>query len=234
MIQNIQNLEGQVNIDLTLPAENIRMDLTSTLEIHTNKALILFQGQRDPDKQSFPPLTYFSRTCHSLIDAVMADDPHADYSLIQIEKQMDICDQKINQQLEKIIKIEERAKYLGYHINFAKCINPATLPLKFGNEYGRMGARLIAQFDKMNVRAMALRLNSMITRKTYETMIRSNGERPIRYLFELARISKISGVTRTQHKAGAAEAFEALEKKGKIPENVISGELRSVLTSIQK
>ena len=217
----------------TVDNQHIEIETEAVVEISTNQGLQLFRGHKDSSKPPTPSLTSFTRNCRPLIMAAQNDDPYADNALLHIEKQLEICKKQftVKQQFfeERVTALEKEANVQFKNI---KSANPVSLPLKFGNEYAKQAALLVARIDKQVLIALALRGLGELNRATFGTNVHNGLIKPVRHLFHLAQAARISGVSRTDFRNGTQSSVEAEEKFGALSEDVLRGERRPELIHI--
>ncbi len=204
----------------------LRSDTRMTLQTRQAQKLVLGR-KRAKGVQPIVGLLDFGRRMKLLWLSAQADDPYADWYLLQIEESINDA-KKI--MLEKKQWLDEVLNSMeGFDVDVAQSIEPIQVPIVFQNPYGYMGAYLVADYDKLCCSIFTAGHIGLIDRKTAHSLTDAAGK-SVRRTFNLAAKWKFTGVTRQDIKNGNPNAEKAIETHGKCPDPVLSKTKRAKIS----
>jgi integrating conjugative element protein (TIGR03761 family) len=201
---------------------------STRMTIQTRQAQKLVLGRRrSKDIQPIIGLLDFGRRMKLLWLSAQADDPYADWYLLQIEESINEAKKVMvdkRQWLDEVLSSMD-----GFEIDVAQSIEPIQVPIVFQNPYGYMGAYLIADYDKLCCSVFTAGHIGLIDRKTAHRLTEMAGK-AVRRTFNLAAKWKFTGVTRQDIKDSNPSAENAIETHGKCPEPIIAKTKRAKIS----
>jgi integrating conjugative element protein (TIGR03761 family) len=193
--------------------------------IQTRQAQKLVAGRkREKNIAPIIGLMEFGRRMKLLWMSAEANDPYADWHLVQIEDSIN----------EARVLIQEKKAWLddvllsmdGFEIEVASSLKPINVSIYFQNPFGYMGAFLIKDFDALACSVFTARHLGIIDRSTAESMINTAGK-AIRRTFVLVSQWKFTGVTRDDIQQDNQNAKRALDLYGECPADILSKDRRA-------
>jgi integrating conjugative element protein (TIGR03761 family) len=183
-----------------------------TLTLHTHHAARIWQGRTA--REGVHPIMgmagYISVT--NLIKQTSAhDDPYADWAMLQLEEKLLQAKAgmlQLTQQLDRVKQDLPTQIDMGDNLN----IHPVTLPLYIGSQLGFLAVYLLTDYDTLVRRTLLAHHTALIGRVDMEAWIE-------RY--------RHAGVTRDDMAANNARAYEAIDKFGLPPQDILEGLRRS-------
>lgn len=197
-----------------------------TLTLHTHHAARLWQGRtaREGVHAIMGMAGYISVT--NLIKQTSAhDDPYADWAMLQLEEKLLQAKAgmlELSQQLDRVKQDLPTQIDMGDNLN----IHPVTLPLYIGSQLGFLAVYLLTDYDTLVRRTLLAHHTALIGRVDMEAWI-DDGAHLLRSLFGLTQRFRHAGVTRDDMAANNARAYEAIEKFGLPPQDILEGLRRS-------
>jgi integrating conjugative element protein (TIGR03761 family) len=209
----------------TQPSQPGRLRGSYSITLHTRQAQRLFRGRRKTDdKPGIIGLTAFSAIMTRVWEAAGADDPYADWFLLQVERAIEETRKLVHtrqQDVDKHLSSRERVK-----IEVASSLEPVVLPLNFPTPYGYMGAYLIEDFDQLVLSLLTAVHVALIPRDTAMATL-SNTSRAIRRAFLTPAHHKLLGITRKDIVMTTQRGAQAITAMGNLPPEILEGTLRS-------
>jgi integrating conjugative element protein (TIGR03761 family) len=194
------------------------------LYVQTRQAQRLVMGRAaNGDQPAIIGLVRFGMRVRQLWSASAADDPYADWFLLQTLENLESGREELGRmhvELEALLQ-----GILGVDIAVAESLKPARVPLQFANPYGYMGAYLIADYDRFVRAVLTARHVGLLDRDGSERRL-SQGGRLVRRAFASLQRYKHCAVTRDDMAGNTARAREALAAMGPLPAEVLKGDLR--------
>ncbi len=213
----------------------IRYVNRSTLTVHTPEALMFCRSKAQfpgNDKAPWKPnIFYFGNNMNKIWANAKADDPYAEFALIQVEKKLD----KTSQRLSLFERLAKRMKSrwqvpAGLDIQSCETIEPLTLAMGgkvFNTPHSKSLIVLIARFDALVGELKSLKQFNIVKNKRFHTIVRK-ATKSMRAVIQETHGYKATGVTRydifNKTKLGA----EAIEQLGMIPLAVLNRDEYSV------
>ena len=198
---------------------------TTRMEIQTRQAQKLVTGRRrGKDVNPIIGLMDFGRRMKLLWLSAEADDPYADWHLVQVEDSIQEARELIKEKkvwLDDVLNAME-----GIEVEIAQSLHPINISIYFQNPFGYMGAYLVKEYDSLACSVFTARHLGLIDRATSESIIDKTGK-AIRRTFTLVTLWKFTGVTREDVKQDNQNAKRALETHGECPAEVISKKKRA-------
>jgi integrating conjugative element protein (TIGR03761 family) len=198
---------------------------TTRMEIQTRQAQKLVTGRRrGKDVNPIIGLMDFGRRMKLLWLSAQADDPYADWHLLQVEDSIQHARELIKEKkvwLDDVLNAME-----GIEIEIAQSLRPINISIYFQNPFGYMGAYLVKEYDSLACSVFTARHLGLIDRAASERIIDTTGK-AIRRTFTLVTLWKFTGVTREDVKQENQNGKRALETHGECPADVISKKRRA-------
>lgn len=194
------------------------------LDIHTSDAHWLFSGTAIKKAVG---LLQFSSQMNRIWDAAKQDDPYADWYLLKVydgivtlRKQLAEYQQK---QHEKICE-----QYDGHALQAMPFASekPIVKSLWFRTQYGYLGARVIADFDRLMRTALTARRLGVLLDQSYEVM-REIWSSKIIVLLKLPFKWQSLQMTRSHYNNQDARVARAKQLMGVLPHEVLDKTLRA-------
>jgi len=193
--------------------------------IQTRQAQKLVTGRkRTREASAIIGLMDFGRRMKLLWLSAEADDPYADWYLLQIENSIKEARTLINEKkswLDDVLNTMD-----GIEVEIAQSLKPINLSIYFQNPMGYMGAYLVKDYDSLACSVFTARHIGLVDRATAESIIHVTGK-AIRRTFNLVSLWKFTGVTREDLKQNNQSSVRALETFGECPEDVVSKKTRA-------
>lgn len=198
---------------------------SATLTLQSHQAQRLVKGRaHSAEKPAIIGLLGFANLVRTLWHGARADDPYADWWLLQIHEAMVQTEHELVT-LEQ--GISNRFETLGaIDVSVPVSDKPARIALNFSNPYAFRAARLIGVFDALACKALSARHVGLIGRDESEKTLHQGG-RWIRRALQSPVGYRLLGVTRDDVVQNTAKAIQAGEAMGVIPDDVVRGVRRA-------
>ncbi len=195
------------------------------MEIQTRQAQKLVTGRRrGKDVNPIIGLMDFGRRMKLLWLSAEADDPYADWHLVQVEDSIQEARALIKEKkvwLDDVLNAME-----GIEIEIAQSLHPINISIYFQNPFGYMGAYLVKEYDSLACSVFTARHLGLIDRATSESIIETTGK-AIRRTFTQVTLWKFTGITREDVRQDNQNAKRAFETHGECPADVLSKKRRA-------
>ena len=197
----------------------IKVTERHTITIHTKFAQSLLNGSWQLGKMG---LFQFAKCMSDLIKAKKADDPYAEWYLLQTYK-------AIVEANKTLTELEAKAQsYLqnlrGITVSLWQGANPVKLPLQFTNPFSFLTAHsVIANCDYVARQIMTLDELGIIYNK--DVVSRRHIKALVQNVFSISRKWKKTDLTRQDIKDGNLKAQQAKEMFGDIPDSILNEEV---------
>jgi integrating conjugative element protein (TIGR03761 family) len=197
----------------------------TSLEIQTRQAQRLVYGRRaEPGKPAIFGLLRFGTLLRPIWEAAAADDPWADWCLVQIEQELREAREALEGQMQQV---QRQLKSLpAMDVAVAHSVEPVRVELAFSSPYAFMGAYLLADYDGLVRAVLTGRHVGLFDRDTAEKTLREGG-RVVRRAFNTPQGYRYLGVCREDLRQGTQKAERATALLGALPQAVIDGTLRA-------
>jgi integrating conjugative element protein (TIGR03761 family) len=195
------------------------------LTLQSRQAQRLVKGRAySAEKPAIIGLLGFANLVRTLWHGARADDPYADWWLLQIHEAMAQTEHEL---LTLEQGISNRLETLGaIDVSVPVSVKPARIALNFSNPYAFRAARLIGVFDALACKALSARHVGLIGRDESEKVLHQGG-RWIRRALQSPVGYRLLGVTRDDVVQNTAIAMRAREAMGDIPDDVLRGVRRA-------
>lgn len=194
------------------------------LTIQTREAKRLVTGRRaDSGRPGIIGLTRFAVLLRPLWNAARADDPYADWWLLQVDEALEQARATLKTLAEPLA-----ALWLGLpavDIQVAESLEPLRVPLQFGNPYAFRGAYLVADYDSLVRAVLTAQHVGLMPREDAERRLALGG-RAVRRAYSSPVGYTFFGITREDMVQGTARALEARAAMGELPAEVMAGARR--------
>lgn len=203
----------------------------SSLLLGSKEALRLVDGRlAEPDaeetwkRSEVIGLLKYAQACIRLCRHSSNDNPYADVALLGVEKKIEVAEDFIEKQQQKLDKLMQ-SKAVTSPIMGMQNSEPVKVSFEFSdNHYAAMGAKLLVMYDALVIKANSARSSGLISRKVYDQFIWKAGHK-IRGLFVLPGQMPDIYVTRDDLSRRSEVAKQAIEKMGDIDQKVMAKEL---------
>ena len=198
---------------------------SATLTLQSRQAQRLVKGRAySAEKPAIIGLLGFANLVRTLWHGARADDPYADWWLLQIHEAMVQTEHELVT-LEQ--GISNRFETLGaIDVSGPVSDKPARIALNFSNPYAFRAARLIGVFDALACKALSARHVGLIGRDESEKALHQGG-RWIRRALQSPVGYRLLGVTRDDVVQNTVMAMRARDAMGDIPDDVLRGVRRA-------
>jgi len=211
--------------------ESLQLNLGSlrsnmSLTLHTHHASRIWHGRAPSERQAaIVGLNGYIAAMNKMKRGSEQDDPYSDWWMLRIEDKLDQTKatlQILREQVEQVLVNVPPALDLGENLN----VQPVKLPLFISAQLGFAAVYLLAEYDDISRKLLLAHHAALIDRSTLDGWL-NDGAHALRSLFALAQHYRYSGCTRDDFAANNAAARAALEKFGKLPQDVLEGTRRS-------
>lgn len=197
-----------------------------SLTLHTFHAARIWRGRASAaGMRPIMGMAGYISTTNQLKLAAAADDPYADWAILQLEERIQQARAalaELSQQLNQLQQSLPGQIHIGENLN----LHPVTLPLFIGSQLGFLGVYLLTDYDVLARRALLAHHTALIGQGEMARILDS-GAHQLRGLFAQAQRSKLSGLNREDFRADHAQAQAARQRLGPLPAEILSGERRS-------
>lgn len=204
----------------------------SVLTLHTPEALELCNGKHVASKsmRRLPNIHAVGILLNKIWSNAKADDPYAEYTLIQIEKRL----KKASDRLSLFEKMIERKRKRwkapdGLQIEMCEALEPYTISFTdklFNTPHAKLLLVLIARFDSLMRSLLSYRQLNIVENRRYHTLKRRS-LRYIRAVMLETRTYQFTGVKRDDLFNKTKMGHDAMKRLGMIPLAVLKREERS-------
>lgn len=205
---------------------SLRSSSPDVIYLHTSTAKKLVHGRRPTERNpGIIGLFRYADMIRIIRDAAVADDPYADWWLIQVSERLEELHQDISQQQQSYdAKLSARAQHA--HHNVGLSFEPVPVPITFHNPYSWRAAYLIIDYDTLvRTGAKVKELGLMIPSAT--ARINSLTESSVRALFHFVAGWKNCSLTRDDVRQNTQRAQQARVAMGEgLPQDVLDGTWR--------
>jgi integrating conjugative element protein (TIGR03761 family) len=193
-----------------------------TLILHTHQAQQMIHGRpvNPALKQArISGLLNFARHCTRLWSAASANDPYADWALIQIEAKLaDIeCEFKTH-----IARLAQRLSDQSIVINPAQSTTPYQHTWVFKTPYANLAAGLLIHYDALLCSVLTARQLGLIDHGEQHRLM-SAYSRSLRQLFALPNFWQPTGIQRIQIDLKSDTVKSAIQRYGDCPAEILTG-----------
>lgn len=198
----------------------------SRVWVHTSQALRLVKGRRHSEEaHGIIGLIHFGQRVQFLCDAVKANDPYADWWLIQVsEKIADVKSELAShrEQVEQLMRSRE-----DIDVSVGRSSTPVGVPLVYrdASPYVFAGADLITQFDWLVRAVEQCKRTAMILPTDAYRLIDACSHR-IRGVFTFAAKWRNQSITREDVRQETQVAQRAKQVMPGLPQDVLDGTRR--------
>lgn len=212
-----------------LPRSRPAVETSITLVLHSALAILMVRG-RQATKTESPSLglTGFNRDLIPVWKGVIANDPYADWWLVQVEEQLEMTSRRIAEataQLRRVIDEFASSSDRPFKVLGSQSPKPVAVEFAFTTPYSFRAAGILQDFDAFLLQTLTARNFSLLTEKQRRQQ-QHDEARSLRTLFHLPSRYKSTGTTRKN--LGSAQAKDARQAMGDVPEEVLCGERRAI------
>ena len=226
---------------------SLRSSSPDFIYLHTSTAKKLVHGRRPtPHAGNTPPtkkeaskeagiigLFRYADMIRIIRDAAVADDPYADWWLIQITERLEELQQEISQHQQNYdAKLSARAAHVRHHVGVS--FEPVPVPITFHNPYAWRAAYLVIDYDTL-VRTGAKVKEAGLMIPSDTARINSLTESNMRALFQFVSLWKNLSLTRDDVRQNTQRAQQARGAMGEgLPQDVLDGTWRDQYAPVIK
>lgn len=184
-------------------------------------------GRKAGPTHTSPGLLPFAARMGVIWAAAKADDPYADWWLIQV-------DEALGNARRDVAACQERAgRWLegvnaAIRVKASESHRPVVLPLDFSTPYGFQGAFLVAEFDSLVCAAMSAAHLGIVPVGEVHALLEGGAHR-LRSAFDVPRRWVHCAITRADVRQQTQRGALACSKMGALPELILQGEWRAAL-----
>lgn len=195
----------------------------ATIRLHTYIGHQLFFGRQTSEKPKYREQCFMSyaSNLNALWSCAQADDPYADWKLIQIEEQITKVKEKVVDILETLQQLLDGLISAGIQPVSHYSIRPVDVPISFRTVQAAVSIQLLGQVDGVIQKALMSRHFGLVTDQDWQKVL-AQSVSPLRHLFSLAQF-RVGGATRDDFAANNARARAAIEKLGQPPADILEG-----------
>ena len=197
----------------------------ATLTLQTRQAQRLVKGRGySAEKPAIIGLIGFANLVRTIWHGARADDPYADWWLLQVHDGLDQAERELVSLEQGVVT---RFDAMGaIDVASPASVKPARIALNFSNPYAFRAAGLIGRFDALVCTVLSARHVGLVGRDEAERMLHQGG-RWVRRALQSPVGYRLMGVTRGDLQQGTAKALQAREAMGEVPDDVQSGARRA-------
>ena len=141
------------------------------MEIQTRQAQRLVYGRRpEGDKPTIVGLLRFATMLRPIWTGAAADDPYADWWLVQVERELLQGREHLEALREHVDRLLKSAPAVD--VKLAQSLEPVRVDLNFSSPYAFMGAYLLADYDALVRAILTGRHVGLLDRSTAEKLLR--------------------------------------------------------------
>ena len=196
------------------------------INLHTSHAVRLVQGRRKSEGvQGIVGLIHFGQLVQFICDSAKADNPYADWWLIQItEKISDVKSELVSHRatIEKRMQSRE-----DIDVSVGRSSAPVRFPLMYreASPYVFAASELVTQFDWLVCATELCKRVALLPPKDAYGLIDACSHR-IRSVFTFASQWRNESITRDDVRQGTQPAQRAKQRMGDLPQDVLAGSWR--------
>jgi integrating conjugative element protein (TIGR03761 family) len=201
-----------------------------TLILHTHQAQQMIQGRpASPalNQSRISGLLDFARNCTGLWFAASANDPYADWALIQIEAKLAAIECEFKTHSARLV---QRLNDQNIAINPAQSITPYQHTWVFKTPYANLAAGLLTHYDALLCSVLTARQLGLIDHGEQHRRM-STYSRSLRQLFALPNFWQPTGIQRSQIDQQSDTVQCAIQRYGDCPADILAGTHRPRLVS---
>lgn len=201
-----------------------------TMIIQTRLAQRLVDGRQGTDNEGqIIGLFTFGQRLKQIWLSAEANDPYADWYLVQIEEELQLAKQLIGEKYEWLKGIMSGKE--GFNINLAESNRPIEVELSFQNPYGYIGAYIIHDYDVLARMVFTAKHIGLLDSDAARKVMHDAGT-GIRRSFGLSVRWKFTGVTRDDLVEDNLNAQRAVSEFGECPAGIFSEKKRAQASPI--
>ncbi len=204
-------------------------------EVHTMLGHRLFYGRKKSKREEIVDgksiiknvsaivgLVRFTTNVNKLFDYAIKDDPYADAKLIKIEEGLHEAIGLIDTRIQILTDLIDGMNDMRIKLNAS--IDPVTLPLEFRTPFfGFEATKMVKRFDRLTLLGLAAKQIGTILDADWNRLISKSGSKA-RHVFLLSSGYRYTGARRDDFAANNGVARSAIEKYGKLPDDILRGD----------
>lgn len=205
----------------------------SIMLLHTRQAVALVKGRKEVKENGVIKVPHtvslfeFGKKVNLLWLAAKADDPYADWWLIQISETIKSNCQEMQQMrlaVEGLLAAASQDREVT--ISLPRSSRPVEVPLVFARSYGYAAAFLIADYDRMGRYVQTARYHDLMRSQRAAQLIEAGAHRIRSVLWLPNRWTHLS-ITRDDVRQGTQRAAKAARLMGELPQEVLDATKRA-------
>lgn len=210
-------------VEVSKPA---RLTGDVTLTLQTTAAQKLFFGVKQNNKTSVNLLQFGGRMTDIWL-AAKKDDPYADWFLVKVYDKVSTLRQQIAIAIKRYkAQLDEASELSRLNFTLFTSAQPTKQALRFGTQYGYLGASLVADYDELMQVILTARQVGILFDQPHH-IIQQTWRQQLLSLFKLPYRWQAFGLTRQDVKEQTDKATKAKERMGKLPNGIQTMKLRS-------
>lgn len=192
------------------------------LTLQSHQAQSLIRGRRgEHGKPAIVGLLGFADRLRTLWQAASLDDPYADWWLLKVESGIAEARAQMRQLQQDLDALMTTPSGLEFSVACAE--RPQRVSLHFLNPYAFRGAQLLADYDRVVCTALTLRHVGVVLPTAVSDQLAGSG-RWVRRVLALPHGYHQLDVSRRSLAMGGANAEQARERMGEVPQDVFCRE----------
>ncbi|HFD11588.1 MAG TPA: TIGR03761 family integrating conjugative element protein [Crenotrichaceae bacterium] len=196
-----------------------------TLLLHTYQAQQMIRGRSANPALNQPRISGlldFARNCTRLWTAASANDPYADWALIQIEAKLATIECEFKTHLTRLAQPLNDQNTV---INPAQSTTPYQHTWVFKTPYANLAAGLLTRYDALLCSVLTARQLGLIDHGEQHRLM-SAYSRSLRQLFALPNFWQPTGIQRNQIDLQSDTVQNAIQRYGDCPADILAGTYR--------
>lgn len=199
-----------------------------TLTLETHQAQRLVKGRSgSAGKPAIVGLIGFAKRLRAIWHGARADDPYADWWLVQIEDAFSRAETTLESVSTDVQRTLDAIDAIG--VTPSTSIRPMRTPLRFSNPYAYRAARLLAAYDRI--------VRSVLTAQHIGSLTRDRAQQVLFLIGREVRRALVSplgyrntGISRTDAIKRNTTWLQAEAEMGEVPVDILSGARRPAYT----
>lgn len=197
----------------------------AVLTLHTRQAQRLVKGRsHSAAKPAIIGLIGFANLARSVWHGARADDPFADWWMLQVHEALVQAEKALSQLALGMASCSSGMSAL--EVAPPSSVKPARVILNFSNPYAFRAAHLIGVLDGLTCKVLSARHVGLLTRDDAGRLLQQAG-REVRRALQSPVGYRFLGVTRRDVAQGTAKASQAREAMGELPDDVLTASRRA-------
>ncbi len=195
------------------------------LTLTTYEAIALLDGREEKgDKPGIIGLWAFADMMSKMWRGSLGGDPFADWWMIKVDEAIERSSKEIRIMTEELKKEMEEDESLECGAPYS--VKPVKKVLTFTNNFSFRGARLLGAYDRL-VRLIRNARHTGLKNNSEAHALKRKGGKSVRRVFSSATGYRFMGINRDDVILKTARGIEAQKLMGEVPEEILTGGVRS-------